>query len=186
MITQERVDEIDGKLTGLCAAGYAYGVIGEANIRVVLEEYPELTSRQRVYRLGDVATLTHGMAEDYDDAMVARLEQLEELLDGGADYPVLDEGMYQQVLDEFEVEWVRLFAEEHKVSEELIWKALSDLEVYFEESNEWLYPSVDEDEIIARARVLGNTWAAHYGMSEDAIYHWPESCWYCVRAEEVA
>lgn len=187
MITQEYLDKVDEKLSGLCAAGYALGLIGEANIRYMTEQYPDFIWRQRVYRLGDIACLKWGMIDDYDADMIETLLEVESVLDEAGEYPILDDDTFSEVQVEAEVEWVEEFARDNEVSTELVWKALEKLDVYFEWEQEYVYPANAEvEDIIREARALGNTWSAHYGFSDDAIYHYPESCWYCVRAEEVA
>lgn len=190
MVTQEYLDSVDDKLAQYCAGGYALGLIGEANIRHMLERFPDFVQRQRVYRLGDIACLRFGIATDYDEAGEATLEAILEALDGLEDYPVIDEGTFDALLKELEVEDVERIASENNVSTQRVWEAVNELGGYWEWEQDYVFLAgvgdaygTSEELVVARALELGNSWDAHYGYSDEAQYHSPESCWYCERAK---
>lgn len=152
MITQQRLDEIDNKLGEYCAAGYALGLVGEANIRFMLERFPELVMRQRVYRLGDIATLRYGVAADYSDEQVADIAMIEAELEGLEDYPVIDDGTFEQVFDEERAVVVARLAEEHGVTIDQVWNAIYDANAEFEWAQDYAY-LVDEQAVLDRLGV---------------------------------
>lgn len=172
----ERLHKIDNRLEELCTAGYSLGLIGEANIAYVVDNFPELVTVQRVYRLGDQAQLRKGVDED-----TPGLAELEEFLNGNwGDYPIFDDGYFTQLQAKLEDEWVLDFANTHKVAGSKVWEAISELGGYFEWEQDYVYYSGDEDELLVRAEELGQTWQAHYYSGES---HTPAVCGYCKEAE---
>lgn len=154
MFTQEDLDRVDDKLGKFCAAGYALGLIGEANIRFMLERFPGLVMRQRAYRLGDIATLRHGVAAEYSDEQVAEIAMIEAELDGLEDYPVIDDGTFEQVFDEERDVVVAHLAEEHGVTIDQVWNAIYDANAEFEWAQDYAY-LVDEQAVLDRLGVGG-------------------------------
>ena len=185
-----RIDEIDELLGSVCAAGYALGLIGEANIRCVESEFGDIVQRQRVYRLGDMAVLSNATVaglRDGDKQVEARVAELVELLGEAHDYPVLDEQVFCEVQSEYEDEWVEEFARDNGVSAEMVWKGLQELDGCFEWEQDYVFLSnITDDELLLKARALGNSWSAHYGFGVESVHHYPDECWYCERAKEVA
>lgn len=153
MITQERLDEIDDKLGQYCAAGYAYGLIGEANIRYMIERFPELVQRQRVYRLGDVATLRHGDADGYTDEQVEQLLEIDAELDGLEDYPLLDDDTFEQVFDEERNEVVEQLALSYDVTVDAVWNAIYEVNAEFEWEQDYAF--LNQWDVDAVLSVLG-------------------------------
>jgi hypothetical protein len=153
MITQQYLDEVDVKLGQFCAAGYAYGLIGEANIRYMIESFPDLVQRQRVYRLGDIAALRHGDAEGYDDAQVAQLQQIEVELEGLEDYPLLDDDTFNTVFVEEQELVVKEIAEEHDVTVDAVWNAVYEVNAEFEWEQD--YALLNKWDLDAVLEVLG-------------------------------
>lgn len=172
----ERLDKIDERLAEFCTAGYSLGLIGEANIAYVVDNFPELVTVQRVYRLGDQAQLRKGVDDD-----TPGLAELEEFLsENWEDYPVFDESYLSEIQAKLEDEWVLDFANTHKVAGSKVWEAINELEGYFEWEQDYVYYSCDEEELLAKAEELGQTWQAHYYSGES---HTPEVCKYCKEAE---
>lgn len=175
----ERLDKIDDRLAEFCSAGYALGLIGEANIAYVVDNYPELVTVQRVYRLGDQAQLRKGVDED-----TPGLAELEEFLaENWEDYPVFDEEYFSKALIKAEEYEVTSLAGQWNIPEEYVWDAVRELDGYFECEQDYAYYAGDADELKSKALELGQTWQAHYYSGES---HVPDVCKYCAEAKEVA
>ncbi len=182
MYNVELADKIDDLLGEFCSAGYALGLIGEANIKYVVENYPELVMVQRVYRLGDQACLKHGVTED--ETLAEKLAELLEFLEQGwANYPVFDEQYLGDVVAEAEHVCVDYYATDWDIPAEFIWNAVYELQTYFEWEQDYAYYVGELDELKAKAQELGQTWSAHYNSE---MSHTPEVCGYCAEAKEVA
>ncbi len=92
-----------------------------------------------------------------------------------------DEGDYMELKDEAESRHVAVYADDNNVQLDSLLKAMNELDARYDLHEGWY--GVDEDALIAKARELSSTWEAHYNSGEG---HYPEQCYYCARAEEVA
>lgn len=172
----ERLDKIDDRLAEFCSAGYALGLIGEANIAYVVDHYPELVMVQRVYRLGDQAQLKRGVDED-----TLGIDELEEFLaNNWEDYPVFDDEYLSEAIAKAEEYAVNELATGWNIPAELVWDAVRELDGEFEWEQDYAYYGGDVDELKVKATELGQTWVGHY---YGGLAHTPEVCKYCVEAE---
>lgn len=149
-------------------------------LRLLSEHYPDDVSEAtfghwtystfyaikiRVHRDG---VITPAFAEAYG---------LEQQLE---DYAVLDESdwceLEQEISDQYVTEW----AKDNEVEVSLVREAMSELDIYYHIHDGW---DGDEDDVLTKARELGNTWQAHYYAEQT---HYAEHCFYCERAEVVA
>lgn len=152
MLTQEKLDEIDDKLGEYCAAGYALGLIGEANIRYFERRFPDLVQRQRVYRLGDIATLRHGTADDYTEEQVAELFEIEAELEGLEDYPLVEDTTFDEVYTEEQEYVVEQIAETYGLDVQAVWNAIYEVNAEFEWEQDYAY-LIDEQAVLAELGV---------------------------------
>ncbi len=174
----ERLDKIDDRLAEFCSAGYALGLIGEANIAYVVDHYPELVTVQRVYRLGDQAQLKHGVTTD--ETLADKLADLEEFLaNNWEDYPVFDDQYLSEAVNKAEEYAVNYLATGWNIPAELVWDAVRELDTYFEWEQDYAYYAGDEEELHAKSVEIGQTWVAHY---YGGLAHTPEVCKYCAEA----
>ena len=92
-----------------------------------------------------------------------------------------DEDDYMELRDEAEARAVAVFAEDNDVQLDYLWEAMNELDARYDLHEGWY--DVDTDALIAKAREISSTWEAHYNSGQG---HYPEQCYYCARAEEVA
>lgn len=172
-----KVDKLNELLGQYCAGGYVGGFLGEANARWVADNY-DFVRVYDVYRLGYTACLLAGVEED-----TAGVDELIEVLQGLSDYPLIDDEYLNRLTMEDECRVVRELSADWDIPEEDIWKAVSELDGYFEWEQDYSFYAGDLEELRAEASKVGQTWDAHYnsGMS-----HLPEVCGYCAEAKEVA
>lgn len=173
-----KIDKVQELLGQYCAGGYAGGFYGEANARWVEDNFGELARVYDVYRLGPTACLLAGVEED-----TPRLDELIEVLENLEDYPLIDDEYLNRLTMEDECRVVRELSVDWDISEENIWKAVNELDGYFEWEQDYSYYAGDLDELHAEASKLGQTWSAHYNSE---MSHLPEVCGYCAEAKEVA
>lgn len=172
------IDRVQELLGQYCAGGYANGFLGEANAKWVEDNFGELARVHDIYRLGPTACLLAGVEED-----TPRLDELIEVLEGLADYPLIDDEYLNRLTMEDECRVVRELSVDWDIPEENIWKAVNELDGYFEWEQDYSYYAGDLDELHAEASKLGQTWSAHYNSE---MSHLPEVCGYCAEAKEVA
>lgn len=174
-----KVEKLQELLGQYCAGGYAGGFVGEANARWVEDNYPEIARVSDVYRVGYMACLLAGVNDD-----TAGIDELIEILEGLADYPLIDDQYLSDLILKDEERVVGEYAQEWDIPEEYIWEAMRELDTYMEWEQDYAYlPNCFEDEVKAKALELGQTWSAHYNSE---MSHLPEVCGYCAEAKEVA
>ena len=77
---------------------------------------------------------------------------------------------------------IAVFADDNNVQLDALQKVISDKDISYTVHDGW-YGVEDDDALIALVREESSTWDAHYNSGEG---HYPEHCYYCARAEEVA
>jgi len=79
-------------------------------------------------------------------------------------------------------EHVATFARDNNLQLDALQKVMGDKQIQYTVHDGW--DGVEDDEkLIALTREESSTWDAHYNAGEG---HYPEHCYYCARAEEVA
>jgi len=105
------------------------------------------------------------------------------LIEALEDYALIDEDDYCELRDEVSEQYLKQYAEEAGVTYENLCKAMDTLDVYYEPGYGFEVSYTSEEELVAEAKKLGNTWEAHYYAGET---HYPEHCGYCVPEEVTA
>lgn len=173
-----KVETLQELLGQYCAGGYSSGFIGEANANWVQDNYPEIARVSDVYRVGKMALVLRSVNED-----TAGLDELIEVLEGLADYPLIDDEYLNRLTMEDECRVVRDLSTDWDIPEENIWKAINELGGYFEWEQDYSYYAGGLEELRNEASKLGQTWSAHYNSE---MSHNVEVCEYCAEAQEVA
>lgn len=173
-----KIEKLQELLGQYCAGGYSSGFIGEANARWVEDNYPEIARVSDVYRVGYMACLLAGVNDD-----TAGIDELIEILEGLADYPLIDDEYLNRLTMEDECRVVRELSTDWDIPEDTIWKAINELDGYFEWEQDYSFYAGDLEELHAEASKLGQTWSAHYNSE---MSHTPEVCEYCAEARKVA
>jgi hypothetical protein len=177
-MVMSKIDRAQELLGQYCAGGYANGFLGEANARYLEDNFAGLVRVYDIYRLGPTACLLDGADEDEP-----RLDELLELLEGLADYHLIDDSYLSDLISKDEERVVADYANDWDIPEEYVWDAIRELDFYFEWEQDYVYLVGDEAEVKAKASELGQTWSAHYNSE---MSHIPEVCGYCAEAKEVA
>ena len=170
-----KIEKLQELLGQYCAGGYSSGFIGEANANWVEDNYPEIAVVSDVYRVGKMALVLRSVNED-----TAGLDELIEVLEGLADYPLIDEEYLTRLTIEDECRVVRDLPTDWDIPEENVWKAIQELDGYFEWEQDYSYYAGDLEELHAKASIVGQTWDAHYNSG---LSHNPEVCGYCAEAQ---
>ena len=172
-----KVEKLQELLGQYCAGGYSSGFIGEANARWVADNY-DFVVVSDVYRVGYMACLLAGVNDD-----TAGIDELIEILQGLSDYPLIDDEYLNRLTMEDECRVVRELSADWDIPEVDIWKAVSELDGYFEWEQDYSFYAGDLEELRAEASKVGQTWSAHYNSE---MSHNIEVCEYCAEAREVA
>lgn len=173
-----KIDTLNELLGNYCAGGYSSGFIGEANARWVEDNFGDIAKVYHIYRLGYAACLLASVEED-----TPGVDELIEILQGLDDYPLIDDEYLNRLTMEDECRVVRELSADWDIPEVDIWKAVNELDGYFEWEQDYSYYAGDLEELRAEASKVGQTWSAHYNSE---MPHTPEVCEYCKEAEEVA
>lgn len=102
------------------------------------------------------------------------------LVEGLKDYGLIDEDDYSELRQEVSEQYLTEYAKQAGVSYQNLCEAMEKLDVYYEPKHGFEVSYTSEDELVAEAKKLGNTWEAHYYSGE---HHYPEHCGYCVTVE---
>lgn len=170
-----KVDTLNELLGQYCAGGYSSGFIGEANAKWVEDNYPGIARVYDVYRLGPTACLLAGVEDD-----TSGVDELIEILQGLDSYPLIDDEYLNRLTMEDECRVVRELSTSWDIPEDTIWKAINELDGYFEWELDYSFYAGDLDELHAEASKVGQTWSAHYNSE---MSHTPEVCGYCAEAQ---
>jgi hypothetical protein len=165
---------------GFFAGGYAYGLVGEANMEWLKDQtYADLFWFGSIYRLGECAML-HSKVEDWSAEVAQKLVEFLDDTAGLEDYPMVDDDYYSEAVEKAEVRFVEWFASLYKLEESAVWDYIRDNDVYLQVDGDGVYPDwADVDEAVTGIRTISQTWDAHYKSGE---FHEPEVCGYCAEA----
>lgn len=165
------------------AGGYAYGLIGEANIAWLKDQ-----SYGDVFWYGDIYRLGPGAAFDapkiMDDTIRVKLRNFLDDTDGLEDYPIIDDSYYSDVLRNAEDKWFEDFARYNNVDIDALVEYFRENEIYFEVEEDYVYPVIEvaSEELLAMdVRRKSQTWDTHYmgGKFHDELL-----CQYCADVAE--
>lgn len=112
----------------------------------------------------------------------AFVEALEVATDLRENNHLYDEGDYMELENEVADAHLKSFAVDNKLDLDTLRDVMNTNDVYY---SVWerSFDSMDEDKLVELTRQAMSTWEAHYYSGDG---HYPEQCYYCERAKEVA
>ena len=181
-MNDEQLFEKVGERIQFFAGGYAYGLIGEANIAWLKDQsYGDVFWYGDIYRLGPAAAFD--APKIMSDTIRVKLRNFLDDTDGLQDYPIIDDSYYSDALRNAEDKWVERFAEYHNLDSGVLMEHFRENEIYFEEEGGDVYPVIDsEDLLVIDVRRKLQTWETHYMSGE---FHDELFCQYCADTAEL-
>lgn len=182
-MNDEQLFEKVGDRMSWFAGGYAYGLVGEANIAWLKDQsYGDVFWYGNIYRLGYAAAFD--APKIMDDTIRVKLRNFLDDTDGLEDYPIVDDSYYSDVLRNAEDKWVEDFARYHNLDSGAVMEYFRENEIYFEEEGDYVYPVIENanEELLAMdIRRTLQTWETHYMGGQ---YHDELLCQYCADTAE--
>lgn len=165
--TTEKIQEL---LNNYCTGGYGGGVVGQANIIYLTENYPELVRVERIYRLGDALRFVTPVADS------RKFGEFLNDLSGLEDYPVIDESTLDTYISKLEDDDLEQIITDHALNREVFWQVWNDSDRSFGWEQDYVYPLFEVDDLVAEVHRASQNWDVHYGNSE---FHYPAVCAWC-------
>ena len=166
---------------GWFAGGYAYGLVGEANIEWLKDQpYADLFWFGTMYRLGACAML-HSTVEDWSDEVAQKLVEFLDDTAGLEDYPIIEDDYLNAVVEDREQKYWADLEADNNLDGDAITKVIDRdyPDLYFEWEQDYVFPNFDEQEFVDAVRKEQQTWNAHYSGT---LFHDDTVCGYCAEA----
>ena len=179
-MNDEQLFEKVGERIQFFAGGYAYGLIGEANIAWLKDQsYGDVFWYGDIYRLGPAAAFD--APKIMSDTIRVKLRNFLDDTNGLQDYPLMDDSYYSDLMLQGEDKWYEQFGNEYNLDPDVLVAHFRDNDYHFEEDGGYVYPAeIDEARVALDISVASQTWDAHYMSGK---YHDDTVCGYCAEAE---